>query len=98
MWEVVGTQDNEAWTDAKSIRTEDQHKHRPARKEQDLMDLAIEKQTQASRTTSQSATKVSAGLLLLFAQAARAAEEDAALDAEDILTQAEEANALDPVG
>ena len=26
------------------------------------------------------------------------AQEDAALDAEDILTQAEEANALDPVG
>lgn len=25
-------------------------------------------------------------------------EEDAALDAEDVLTQAEEANALDPVG
>jgi hypothetical protein len=28
----------------------------------------------------------------------RRAEEDAAIDAEDILTQAEEANALDPVG
>ena len=28
----------------------------------------------------------------------RALEEDAALDAEDVLTQAEEANALDPVG
>jgi hypothetical protein len=26
------------------------------------------------------------------------AQEDAAIDAEDILTQAEEANALDPVG
>jgi hypothetical protein len=62
------------------------------------MKLAIEKPTRASSTTSQSATKVSAGLLLLFAQAARAAKEDAALDAEGILEQAEEANALDPVG
>lgn len=31
-------------------------------------------------------------------QAERRRREDAALDAEDILTQAEEANALDPVG
>lgn len=31
-------------------------------------------------------------------EARRRAREDAALDAEDILTQAEEANALDPVG
>ena len=31
-------------------------------------------------------------------EAIRRAEEDAAIDAEDILTQAEEANALDPVG
>jgi hypothetical protein len=62
------------------------------------MKLAIEKPTRASRPASQSATKVSAGLPLLFAEAARAAEEDAALDAEGILKQAEEANALDPVG
>ena len=31
-------------------------------------------------------------------EAVRRAQEDAAIDAEDILTQAEEANALDPVG
>ena len=62
------------------------------------MKLAIEKPTRRSRTTPQSATEVSAGLLLLFAEAARAADEDAALDAEGILEQAEEANALDPVG
>ena len=44
-------------------------------------------------------------LLLLLAvqsaediEASRRAREDAAIDAEDILTQAEEANALDPVG
>ena len=62
------------------------------------MELAIEKPTRASRTTPQSATKVSAGLLLALDRAAREAREDAAMDAEDILTQAEEANALDPVG
>jgi hypothetical protein len=61
------------------------------------MKLAIEKPTRASRTTPQSATEVSAGLLL-FAEAAQAAEDDAALEAEGILEQAEEANALDPVG
>jgi hypothetical protein len=33
-----------------------------------------------------------------FTEAIRRAEEDAGMDAEDILTQAEEANALDPVG
>ena len=62
------------------------------------MKLAIEKPTRAGGIVAQGATKVSAGLLLLFAEAARAAEEDAALDAEGILEQAEEANALDPVG
>jgi hypothetical protein len=31
-------------------------------------------------------------------EAERRAQEDAAIDAEDILTQAEEANAFDPVG
>lgn len=45
-----------------------------------------------------SAREVSAWPLLLLAEAARTAEEDAAIDAENILTQAEEANALDPVG
>jgi hypothetical protein len=62
------------------------------------MKLALEKPTRASRTTPQSATKASAGFLLLLAEAAREAEGDAAMDAEDILTQAEEANGLDPVG
>ena len=62
------------------------------------MKKAIEKPTRASRVAPQSATKVSAGLSLLFTEASRAAEEDAALDAEGILEQAEEANALDPVG
>jgi len=62
------------------------------------MKLAIEKATRASRTAPQSATTVSAGLHLLLAEAARAAEEDAALDAEGILEQAEEVNALDPIG
>ena len=33
-----------------------------------------------------------------FTEAIRRADEDAAIDAEDILAQAEEANALDPVG
>jgi hypothetical protein len=63
-----------------------------------MMELAIEKPTRANRTTPESATKISAGHLLLLAEAARVAEEDAAIDAEDILTQAEEANVLDPVG
>ena len=37
-------------------------------------------------------------LLLLARNIHTRAQEDAAIDAEDILTQAEEANALDPVG
>jgi hypothetical protein len=37
-------------------------------------------------------------LLLLARNIQTRAQEDAAIDAEDILTQAEEANALDPVG
>jgi hypothetical protein len=37
-------------------------------------------------------------LLLLARSIQTRAQEDAAIDAEDILTQAEEANALDPVG
>lgn len=36
--------------------------------------------------------------LARLAGTSRAAREDAAIDAQDILTQAEEANALDPVG
>ena len=62
------------------------------------MKLATEKQTRAGRKGPQSATKAPAGLLLLFAEAARTVEEDEALDAEGILEQAEEANGLDPVG
>jgi hypothetical protein len=62
------------------------------------MELAMEKPTQANRTKLESATNISAGHLLLLAEVARAAEEDAAIDAEDILTQSEEANVLDPVG
>ena len=54
-----------------------------------MMKLAIENATRASKMTT--------GLLLALDRAAREAEEDAAMDAEDILTQAEEANALDPV-
>ena len=61
------------------------------------MNLATEEPAQVGRMTPQSATRTSAGLLL-FAEAARAAEEDAALDSEGIIEQAEEANALDPVG
>jgi hypothetical protein len=41
---------------------------------------------------------VSPELLARLAGMSRTAQEDAAMDAEDILTQAEEANALDPVG
>ena len=37
-------------------------------------------------------------LLLLARNIQTRAQEDAAIDAEDILTQAEEANAMDPVG
>jgi hypothetical protein len=63
-----------------------------------MMKLAIEKPTRASGRTPEGAATVSAGLLLLLAEAVRAAEEDAAIDAEGILAQAEEANTLDPVG
>lgn len=73
------------------------------------MKLAMEKTTSASRTTAVTAAMISAGLLLeltgaareaetAFVEGARRAEEDAAIDAEDILMQAQEANALDPVG
>ena len=62
------------------------------------MKRAIENPSRAGRTTRENAPKDSAGLLLLYAEAARAAQEDAAMDAAGILEQAEEANALDPVG
>lgn len=62
------------------------------------MKPTTEKPTRSRRTTLASAATVSAGLLLALDRAARAAEEDAAIDAEGILAQAEEANALDPVG
>ena len=41
---------------------------------------------------------VIAGMNAVDLEAERRRREDAAVDAEDILTQAEEANALDPVG
>ena len=63
-----------------------------------MMNTAIEKATRASKTMTVNGAMVSAGLLLALDRAAREAEEDAAIDAEDILTQAEEANALNPVG
>lgn len=63
-----------------------------------MMKLTIEKPIRASRPTPESATKILALYLRSLAEAAWAAEEDAAIDAEDILAQAEEANALDPVG
>lgn len=63
-----------------------------------MMNTAIEKATRASKTMTVNGAMVSAGLLLTLDRAAWAAEEDAAVDAEGILEQAEEANALDPVG
>lgn len=62
-----------------------------------MMNTAIEKATRASKTMTVNSAMVSAGLLALD-RATREAEEDAAVDVEDILAQAEEANALDPVG
>ena len=61
-----------------------------------MMNTAIEKATRASKTITVRLSR--AGLLLALDRAAREAEEDAAIDAEDILAQAEEVNALDPVG
>jgi hypothetical protein len=63
-----------------------------------MMNIAIEKATRASKTITVNGATVLAGLLLALDRAAREAEEDAAIDAEDILAQAEEVNALDPVG
>jgi hypothetical protein len=62
-----------------------------------MMNTAIEKATRASKTMTVNGATVLAGLLALD-RAAREAEEYAAIDAEDVLAQAEEANALDPVG
>ena len=62
-----------------------------------MIDTAIEKAARASKTMTVNGTTALAGLLALD-RAAREAEEYAAIDAEEILAQAEEANALDPVG
>jgi hypothetical protein len=62
-----------------------------------MMNTAIETATRASKTMTVNGATVLAGLLALD-RAAREAEEYAAIDAEDVLAQAEEANALDPVG
>ena len=59
---------------------------------------AIEKATRASKTMTVNGATVFADLLLALDRAARETEEDESIDAEDILAQAEEANALDPVG
>lgn len=61
------------------------------------MKLAIENATRASKTTA-TTEMASTELLLALDRAAWEAEEDAAMDAQGILEQAEEANALDPVG
>src|SRR5687768_7335220 len=71
--------------------------------------LEIERTTRAGNTTEMTTTTDTVGLFLAltgttrevaaaFTEAIRLAEDDAAIDAEDILMQAEEANALDPVG
>jgi hypothetical protein len=62
-----------------------------------MMNTAIENATRASKTMTVNGATVLAELLAL-ARAAREAEAYAAIDAENILAQAEEANALDPVG
>jgi hypothetical protein len=62
-----------------------------------MMKLAIENATRASKMTV-TTEMARTGLLLALDRAAREAEKDAAMDAEDILTRPEEANALDPVG
>ena len=63
-----------------------------------MMKLAIENATRASKTAAVTTDMAKTGLLLDLKRAARENQEDAAIDAEDILAQAEEANALDPVG
>ena len=63
-----------------------------------MMNKAIEKATRASKTMTANGARDLAVLLLALDRAAREAEEYAAIDAEDTLAQAEEANALDPVG
>ena len=63
-----------------------------------MMNTAIEKATRASKTMTVKGATVFAGLLLALDRAAREVEEDESIDAEGILAQAEEANALDPTG
>jgi hypothetical protein len=71
--------------------------------------LEIEGATRAGSMTEMTTATDPVGLFLAltgmtrevaatFTEAMRRAEDDAAIDAEDILTQAAEANALDPVG
>ena len=63
-----------------------------------MMNTAIEKATRASKTMTVNGATVLAALLLALDRAPREAEEHAARVAEGILAQAEEENALDPVG
>ena len=63
-----------------------------------MMKLTIENAKRASNTTAVTTDMATTGLLLDLKRAAWENQEDAAIDAEDILAQAEEANALDPVG
>ncbi len=74
-----------------------------------MMKLEIERATRAGSAMEMNTAADTAGLFLAltgttrevastFTEAIRRAEEVNAIDAEDILTQAEEANALDPVG
>jgi hypothetical protein len=58
-----------------------------------MMNTAIEKATRASKTMTVNGATVLAGLLALD-RAAREAEEYAAIDAEDVLAQAEEVGTL----
>jgi hypothetical protein len=74
-----------------------------------MMKLGIGRATRAGSTMEMTTATDPVGLFMALTgttrevaasitEAIRRAEEDAAIDAEDILTQAEEANALDPVG
>jgi hypothetical protein len=74
-----------------------------------MMKLEIERATRDGSAMEMTPAADTVGLFLTltgttrevastFTEAIRRAEEDAAIDAEDILKQAEEANALDPVG
>jgi hypothetical protein len=59
-----------------------------------MMNTAIEKATRASKTMTVNGATVLAVLLLALDRAAREAEEYAAIDAEDVLAQAEEVGTL----